>query len=222
MRVSPDETVFWEYGVVKLNATLVYTWIVMAILVVGAYWATRRLSVDERRSRWQSALEIIVITTLGQIREIGLDRPEKYLGFLGTIFLFVAVSALLTVVPIYEPPTASLSTTVALALTVFVMIPGYGIKDRGLRGYLQSYVEPTVVMLPFNIIGEIARTIALAVRLFGNMMSGGMIVGVLLTLTPLFFPAIMTAFGLLTGVVQAYIFSVLAGVYIAAAVRSHS
>jgi F-type H+-transporting ATPase subunit a len=154
-----------------------------------------------------------------QIEDVGLPHPEKYLGFLGTLFLFVAMAALCTVIPGYDPPTASLSTTAALALCVFAAVPIFGIREQGLGGYLKSYLQPTVIMLPFNIISELSRTLALAVRLFGNMMSGAMIIAILLTITPFLFPIIMTALGLLTGMVQAYIFSILAAVYIAAATR---
>ena len=122
-------------------------------------------------------------------------------------------------IPGYEPPTGSLSTTAALALCVFVAVPLFGIQDQGLSGYMKSYLQPTLLMLPFNIISELSRTLALAVRLFGNMMSGVMIIGILLTITPFVFPVVMTVLGLLTGMVQAYIFSILAAVYIAAAVR---
>ena len=125
-----------------------------------------------------------------------------------------------TIVPGYEPPTASLSTTAALALCVFVAVPLFGILDQGLGGYLKTYTEPTLLMLPFNIISELSRTLALAVRLFGNMMSGAMIIAILLTITPFLFPIVMTVLGLLTGMVQAYIFSILATVYIAAATRT--
>ena len=103
---------------------------------------------------------------------------------------------------------------------MFVAVPFYGVRAQGLRGYLKSYVEPTFIMLPFNIISEVSRTLALAVRLFGNMMSGAMIIGILLTITPFVFPIVMTTLGLLTGMVQAYIFSILATVYIAAATRT--
>ena len=219
MRLSPDEIIFWQSGLVKLNATIVYTWVLMVVLTVGSLLVTRKLSTQLTRSRWQNLLEIVVIGIEGQIEDVGLREPRKYMGFLGTLFLFVAVSALFTVFPVYEPPTASLSTTVALALCVLVAVPLFGIEDQGLLGYLKSYVEPTVVMLPFNIISEVSRTLALAVRLFGNMMSGAMIIAILLTITPFIFPIFMTALGLLTGMVQAYIFSILAAVYIAAATR---
>jgi F-type H+-transporting ATPase subunit a len=220
MHLSPDQIIFWQYGIFKLNATIVYTWALMLVMVVGANLITRKLSTDLKRSRWQNLMEIIVTAILKQIEEVGLSQPEKYLGFLGTLFLFVAVASLSTILPYYEPPTGSLSTTMALACCVFVAVPLFGIEDQGLRGYLKSYIEPTVIMLPFNIISELSRTLALAVRLFGNMMSGAMIIAILLTITPFIFPVVMTMLGLLTGMVQAYIFSILAAVYIAAAIQT--
>jgi F-type H+-transporting ATPase subunit a len=203
-----------------LNATIITTWALIAILTVGACLITRRLSGDQHRSRWQNLLEIVVLAIEAQIRDIGLHDPRRYLPFLGTLFLFVAIAAIGTIIPGYSPPTASLSTTVALALCVFAAVPLFGIEALGLRGYLRSYLEPTVIMLPFNIISEFSRTLALAIRLFGNMMSGAMIIGILMSITPLIFPIVMTVLGLLTGMVQAYIFSILAAVYIAAATRS--
>ena len=217
MRLSPDAMIFWQHGFVKLNATIVFTWALMLVLVVGSKLITRHLSVGLKRSRWQNFLEIIVTSIAKQIEDVGLRHPEKYIGFLGSLFLFIALSALCTVIPGFEPPTGSLSTTAALALCVFVAVPLFGIEDQGVGAYLKSYAEPTVIMLPFNIISELSRTLALAVRLFGNMMSGTMILAILLSITPLFFPLVMEALGLLTGMVQAYIFSILAGVYIAAA-----
>lgn len=222
MRLSTDQIIFWQYGFIKLNGTIVTTWAIMLVLVVGAKLITRNLSGDIEHKRWQNVLEIIVITLNQQIEEVGLKRPEKYLGFLGTLFLFIATANLCAILPGYEPPTGSLSTTAALAITVFIAVPFFGIADQGLGGYLKSYLKPTLVMLPFNIIGEVSRTLALAVRLFGNMMSGSMIIAILLIVTPLFFPIVMNLLGLLTGIVQAYIFTILATVYIAAAMRSHS
>jgi F-type H+-transporting ATPase subunit a len=219
MRLSPDEWIFWQAGIFKLNATIVFTWALMVALAVGSKLVTGKLSTELGRSRWQNLLEIVVTAILTQIEEVGLRHPEKYLSFLGTLFLFIASASLCIVIPGYEPPTGSLSTTVALALCVFVAVPFFGIEEQGVASYLESYVEPTVIMLPFNIISEISRTLALAVRLFGNMMSGAMIVSILLTITPFLFPIVMTTLGLLTGMVQAYIFSILAAVYIAAATR---
>ena len=220
MRLSPDQMIFWQRGVLKLNGTIAFTWGLMLVLAVGSKLITRKLSTDQNRSRWQNFLEIIVTGIEKQIEEVGLPHPEKYLGFLGTLFLFLGTASLCTILPGYDPPTGSLSTTVALALCVFVAVPLFGISDQGVRGYLKSYVEPTVIMLPFNIISELSRTLALAVRLFGNMMSGAMIIAILLIITPFVFPIVMTLLGLLTGMVQAYIFSILAAVYIAAATRT--
>ncbi|WP_027995029.1 F0F1 ATP synthase subunit A [Simplicispira psychrophila] len=219
MRLSPDQLIFWQHGLLKLNSTIVFTWALMAVLILGSMLVTRQLSTEHQRSRWQNLLEIVVTGITQQIGEVGLQRPERYLAFLGTLFLFVGAAALATVIPGYEPPTGSLSTTVALALCVFVAVPLFGIREQGLAGYLKSYLEPTFIMLPFNLISEVSRTLALAVRLFGNMMSGAMIVGILLTITPFLFPVVMTLLGLLTGMVQAYIFSILAAVYLAAATR---
>jgi F-type H+-transporting ATPase subunit a len=220
MHLSPDGIVFWQYGFFKLNATIAYTWGLMLVLGVGSKLVTRKLSSGLDRSRWQNLLEIVVTAINGQIAEVGLRTPAKYVGFLGSLFLFVATASLFTIVPGFEPPTGSLSTTAALAICVFVAVPLYGIEDRGLGGYLREYLKPTVIMLPFNIISELSRTMALAVRLFGNMMSGTLIIAILLTITPFIFPIAMSALGLLTGMVQAYIFFILATVYIAAATRT--
>jgi F-type H+-transporting ATPase subunit a len=217
MRLSSDQLVLWQHGFVKLNATILTTWALMFVLAVGAKLITRRLATDVTISRWQCALEILVLGIVKQIADVGLQAPRQYIGFVGTLFLFVAMANLFTVVPGYEPPTGSLSTTTALALCVFVAVPVFGIGQLGWRSYLKSYLQPTMIMLPFNIISELSRTLALAVRLFGNMMSGTMILGILLTITPFIFPVAMSALGLLTGMVQAYIFSILATVYIAAA-----
>ena len=220
MRLSSDQLILWQYGFIKLNATIVTTWALMFVLALSAKLITRNLATEITISRWQCALEILVTGIVNQIAEVGLAAPRQYMAFLGTLFLFIATANLFTVVPGYEPPTGSLSTTTALALCVFVAIPLFGSGRRGWRGYLKSYVEPTALMLPFNMISELSRTLALAVRLFGNMMSGTMILAILLTVTPFIFPVAMSALGLLTGMVQAYIFTILATVYLAAAIGS--
>ncbi len=221
MHLSPDEVVFWQYGFVKLNLTIVTTWFLMGVLVIGAKLVTRKIGTVGKHgvkvTRWQSLLEIVVSAIKQQINEVGLHQPEKYMGFIGTLFLFVAAASVFTIIPGYEPPTGSLSTTAALAICVLVAVPLFGIQQLGLGRYLKDYLQPTFIMLPFNIISELSRTLALAVRLFGNMMSGAMIIGILLTITPFLFPIAMSMLGLLTGMVQAYIFSILATVYIAAA-----
>jgi F-type H+-transporting ATPase subunit a len=217
MRIGPDQLILWQHGFVKLNATIVTTWGLMLLLTIGASLITRKLRSDVITSRWQAALEILITGIDEQIKEVGLKVPGHYIAFIGTLFIFIATANLFTIIPGYEPPTSSLSTTSALAMCVFVAVPLFGIGRRGWRGYLKSYLQPTVIMLPFNLISELSRTLALAVRLFGNMMSGTMIIAILLTITPFIFPVAMTLLGLLTGMVQAYIFAILATVYIAAA-----
>ena len=219
MHLSSDELILWQHGFLKLNVTIVTTWALMLVLVVGAKLVTRNLEHEVHISRWQSLLEVIVVNIRKQIEEVGLRQPERYMGFLGTLFLLIALSNLCTIIPGYEPPTGSLSTTAALALSVFIAVPLYGIAESGLGAYLRSYTKPTFIMLPFNIISELSRTLAMAIRLFGNIMSGTMILAILLTITPFIFPIVMSLLGLLTGMVQAYIFSILATVYIAAAAR---
>jgi len=192
----------------------------MALMVVGSWLITRKLSTGTRLSRWQNLLEVLVGGMRDQIQEVCRQDPRPYLPFVGTLFLFVGVCNILGIVPGYESPTGSLSTTAALAGCVFVAVPMFGISEAG-WSYFVQYIKPSVFMLPFSIMGELSRTLALAVRLFGNVMSGSMIVAILLAIAPLVFPIVMQALGLLTGLIQAYIFAILAMVYIAAATRAH-
>jgi F-type H+-transporting ATPase subunit a len=215
-QLSPDQVVYWEWGFVKLNATVVFSWCVMALMIIGAWLLSRRFTASTEVPRGQNALEVVVEYMRDQIREIlSSDRPDPYLPFAGTLFLFIAIANLLTIVPGYVPPTASLSTTAALAAAVFLAVPAFGIARRGPKAYLRHYVEPSPIMLPFNLIGDLSRTLALAVRLFGNVMSGAKIVAVLVAVIPFFFPIVFRALGVFTGLIQAYIFAVLAMVYIA-------
>src|ERR1700683_5186840 len=133
MRLSPDGMIFWQHGFVKLNGTIAFTWVLMLAMAIGSKLITRRLSMDLKRSRWQNLLEIVVAGIEKQIGEVGLPHPEKFISFLGTLFLFIALASLCTVIPGYEPPTGSLSTTAALALCVFVAVPLFGIEDQGTR-----------------------------------------------------------------------------------------
>lgn len=217
MNLTPDQIILWQWGALSVNATLIFTWLIMGLLVIGSWLVTRQLSASTQISRGQNLLEVIVLGISNQIEDISEQPPGPYLPFVGTLFIFIAFSNLLSVIPGYQPPTGSLSTTTALALCVFCAVPLYGIKTKGVRGYLQQYLQPSPVMLPFNIIGEFSRIVALAVRLFGNVMSGTMIVAILLSVAPLLFPVVMQMLGLLTGLIQAYIFAILAMVFIAAA-----
>jgi F-type H+-transporting ATPase subunit a len=220
MRITPDSIVLFEIMGLRLNATIVMTWLVMVLLCSISFLATRNISDSLVPSRWQNLLEVLVSEMRRQISDVSQHDPGRYLSFIGTLFVFIATANALSIVPGYVAPTGSLSTTSALALCVLVAVPLYGIAEKGFRGYLGNYIRPTVFMLPFNIIGEISRTIALAIRLYGNVMSGTVIVGILISIAPFLFPILLTLLGLLTGLIQAYIFAVLAMVYIASATRA--
>ena len=220
MDISPDQWIFYEWNGLRLNATIVFTWAVMAVLTLGSWAITSQLSEGETVSRRQVILEVIVTTIRDQIAEVGTDHPGRYLPFIGTLFLFIATANLFSVFPGYVPPTGSLSTTAALAICVLIAVPVFSIATRGLAGYLRVYIRPNVLMLPFNIITELSRTLALAIRLYGNVMSGTVIVGIMISVAPFFFPLMMQVLGLLTGLIQAYIFAILAMVYIASATRA--
>lgn len=221
-QISPDQVIFWQWKFITINATIVYTWLVMAILVVGSWLVTRNLSTGIRSSRWQNFLEVVVSGIKGEIDEVSKGEAAHYLPFIGTLFLFIALANLLAIVPGYVAPTASLTTTAALAICVFIAVPLYGIAKQGIGEYLKEYFRPTFIFFPFHVMGELSRTLALTVRLFGNIMSHEKVIAILLSVTPLFFPIVMQALGLLIGLIQAYIFSILAMVYIASATQIHT
>ena len=233
MDFSPDSIVYVQWGVLKINATIAFSWAITLVMTLGAMRISRNLAsgasvlsaapgaVSTSVSRQQNMLEAIVSLIQTQIKQVSQQETDRYLPFIGTLFLFIAAANLLDVVPGFKSPTASLSTAVALATLVFVAVPVFGIASQGLRGYLRHYVQPSPLMLPFNIIGELSRTVSLAIRLFGNIMSGSLVVAVLLSLAPLFLPIAMQLFGMLIGLIQAYVFSILALIYIASAERVH-
>ncbi len=221
MTINPDEIVLFQWGWFKINSTIAFTWLVILFLTFGSWLITKKLSSAGELSRWQNLLEVLINGIKLQIREVSRQEPGPYLPFVGTLFIFIAMSNILAIVPGYVPPTSSLSTTAALAICVFIAVPVFGIASQGVLNYLRQYLQPTFFMLPFNLIGELSRTLALAVRLYGNMMSGTIIVAILLTITPLLFPVVMQALGLLTGLIQAYIFAILAMVYISSASKAH-
>jgi F-type H+-transporting ATPase subunit a len=217
MTIDPSEIVYFEWGFVRITATLVFTWITMIVLALGSYLVTKNIKIEGEISKGQNILEALVETIRSQIKQISQQDPGKYLPFIGTLFIFILAANILSIVPGFISPTGSLNTSIALSLCVFLAVPVYGIADQGISGYLKEYIKPTFIMLPFNIISEISRALSLAIRLYGNVMSSSIIVAILLGVIPLFFPVIIQALGLLTGVIQAYIFAILAIVYIASA-----
>lgn len=217
MELTPDTVILFEWGWLKLNATLVYTWVVMALLVGASLLVTRNLKPDVPPNRWRNVLEIIVKLIEAQVQEVSKRAVRPVTYFAGTLFLFIALSNLLLIVPGFRPPTGSLSTTVALTIAVLIAVPLFSIQAGGVRHYLRQFIEPSIFLLPFNIIGEFSKAVSLSIRLYGNVMSGAVIAAILLSVAPFFFPVVMEMLGLITGLIQAYIFAVLAAVYISSA-----
>jgi F-type H+-transporting ATPase subunit a len=208
-------TVLFHIGPFAVTTPVVTTWGIMLLLAGGSWLLTRRLTVHP--SRAQSALEVLVEAIEAQIGDTMRVQPARYLSLIGTLFLFIFVANWSFLVPGIEPPTAHLETDAALALIVFVAVVYFGIRLRGLRGYLMSFAAPTLLMVPLNLVETITRTFSLMVRLFGNVMSGVFVIGIVLSLVGLLVPVPLMALDLLTGAVQAYIFSVLAMVFISGA-----
>jgi len=219
-QISPDQVVVWSWNFITLNVTILYTWLVMAILVGGSILVTRNLSSGTNVSRWQHFLEIVISVVRGEISEMTKKGADNYIPLIGTLFLFICTSNVLAVVPGYIAPTSSMTTTAALATCVFIAVPYYGISRNGVLHYVKEYFQPNFIFFPFHVMGELSRTLALTVRLFGNIMSHEKVIGILLAVTPFLFPVVMQILGLLIGVIQAYIFAILSMVYIASALSA--
>ena len=211
-----DTHILFSLFGLPISATLFYTWVTMILLVLISIIATRSLTTGPKISRLQTITEMLVLTLSGQIHDVSNDRPHKYISLIGTFFLFIAFANLLSIIPWFDPPTASLSTTIAFASVVFFAIPYFGIQNAGVKGYLKKFITPTPIMLPLNVLSDFSSTFALAFRLYGNMLSGIVIVTVLMMLAPFVIPIPLQLLGLLTGTIQAYIFALLAIVYVSA------
>jgi len=211
-----SSTPLFYLGPVPVTAGVVTTWVIMAVLGLGGILLTRNLS--RIPSATQAAIELIVDAVDGQIRDTMGVEPSPYRAFIGTLFVFIFVANWSSLVPGVDPPTAQLETDAALALVVFVAVIWFGIRAGGIRGYLATFASPNPIMIPLNFLESLTRTFSLVVRLFGNVMSGVFIVGIVLSVAGLLVPIPLMALDLLTGAVQAYIFAVLAMVFIAGAV----
>ena len=207
----------FQLGPVPISHAIVTTWAIMFVLVVGAFFLTRRLEL--RPSRRQAALELMVATLDTQITETTGAAPAPYRGFIGTLFLFILVANWSSLVPGVEPPTAQLETDAALAALVFFSVIWFGIRAGGVGGWLKSFAAPNPVMIPLNMLESLTRVFSMFVRLFGNVMSGVFVIGIVASLAGLLVPIPLMALDLLTGLVQAYICAVLARVFITAAVE---
>ncbi len=217
MQPSPlATTVLFHLGPVAITRPVVTTWVIMIVLTVVCWLVTRRLVLQ--RDRPQIVLELLVTGIAQQIEDVIRKDARPFLPLLGTLFIFLVTANLSGVLPGVEAPTSKLETPAALALIVFFSVHYFGVRARGLAGYIASFAEPKLIMLPLNIISEVTRTFSLMVRLFGNIMSGEFVIALVVALAGLFVPIPLMALEILVGLVQAYIFTVLATVFIGAAV----
>ena len=217
MASSPlASTILFHLGPVGITRPVVTTWAIMAVLTLISWLVTGRLRLHPDRR--QIVLELLVTAIMAQIDEVIRKSPRPFLPLLGTLFIFLVAANLVGVLPGVEAPTGKLETPAALALIVFVAVHYFGVRARGPFGYLASFAKPKVIMLPLNIVSEIMRTFSLMVRLFGNVMSGEFVIALVVALAGLFVPVPLMALEILVGLVQAYIFTILATVFIGAAV----
>ncbi|MCS7241848.1 MAG: F0F1 ATP synthase subunit A [Candidatus Caldatribacterium sp.] len=201
-----------------VTKTVVSTWVVMGFLVLFSLLLTRRMHLVP--TRFQNVLELFVEAILNLVEDMSPGNGRKFLPLVGTLALFIGTSDVTGLVPGLKSPTSDFNTTLALALVVFFAVPFYGIKTKGLKNYLKSYLSPSPILAPFHIVSEITRTVSLALRLFGNIVGEEIIIAILFLLSPLFLPLPMMLFSIFTGIIQAYIFTVLTVVYLSAAVES--
>jgi F-type H+-transporting ATPase subunit a len=213
MNQSPLETVvLFHAGFIPITRTVVTTWGLMAVLTLGCWVATRAFRVVA--GGWQTVIETVVSGIEEQIRALLGRDAAPFLPLLGTLFIFLVVANLSGIVPGLKAPTASIETPAALASIVFLSVHFYGVRFQGLGPYLRGYLRPNPALLPLNVLSEITRSFSLAVRLFGNIMSGELVIAIVVALAGLLVPIPFMALAILVGLVQAYIFSVLAAVYI--------
>ena len=208
--------VLFHLGPVAITRPVVTTWAIMAVLTLGSWFVTRRLTLHPNRR--QAVVELVVTGIMGQVEEVIRKDPRPFLPILGTLFIFLVAANLSGVLPAVQAPTGTLETPAALALIVFGSVHFFGLRARGPLGYLASFAKPKAIMLPLNIVSEITRTFSLMIRLFGNVMSGEFIIALIVGLAGLFVPIPLMALEILVGLVQAYIFTMLATVFIGASV----
>jgi len=215
-KVSLDAPVIFYLGPVPVGLEVVTTWVIMAFLVWGSYRLTRNLSLQP--SRRQIVLEAVMLFLEGLIRDVMGRNPRPFMPLIGTLFIYIATCNLSPLIPGVKPPTASIETTGALGVIVFFAVHFYGVKERGLVHYLKEFFQPNPLFLPLNVMGEFTRTFSLMVRLCGNIMSHELVIGIVISLAGLLVPVPFMALSILIGLVQAYIFTILATVFIGGAI----
>ena len=219
MKITPDQYIVWQDGFFKINHTILFTWFIMVVMIIVALILRVVLTHEKNIGKLQNFFEILITGIEDQIQKMGKVDLNFVFPFIATIFIFILFSNLLQIIPFFHSPTASLSTTVALVIIVVSLGVIYGVKRVGILGYLKKYIKPTIVMLPMNIISDISGNCALAIRLYGNIMSG-MIIGAVVSkivFLALGFPIFLSILSFISSVIQAYIFSILALVFILSA-----
>lgn len=214
--LAPD--VVFHLGPVPISDAVITTWAIMAVLAGVCWLGTRRA--DVHAGRLQAALEIVVETLATQLREVLQRDPWPFVPLLGSLFLLLLTANLTVMLPGAKPPTAHIETPAALAVIVFLAVHYFGLKEKGVRAHLGRYVRPNPLLLPLNVLAEVTRTFSLMVRLFGNIMSHEFVVAIVAFLAGLLLPVPFMLLGILIGIIQAYIFTVLATVFIGAAIGS--
>ena len=212
------ETPLFHLGPVPIAGSVLTSVAITAVLGASSYLLTRRLVL--KPSRAQAAVELVVTTIDDQVRDVLRRAPAPYTPLVGTLFVYLVVANCVEVIPLLHSPTARLETTMALALIVFFSVYFYGIRANGLRGYFKHFIEPTPLLAPIHVLSEATRTFALMMRLLGNIMSHGLVLAIVVSLAGLLVPIPVMAFGLFVGLVQAYIFAILATVYVGAAIET--
>ena len=219
MNISTDQIVLWQYGFININATLIYTWFVMAILILLAILTKKSILKSDIIGKTENFFEILTNVIQEQIKSITSIQFDKVFPFITCLFLFILISNLISLVPYFSSPTASLSTTFALMSLVVVFSVGIGIKHKGFSSYISKYVKPVSFMLPLNIISDIVSNFSLAFRLYGNIMSGGIVATILnkVSFLSIGFPIIINLLAVITGVIQAYVFTILSMIFLSSA-----
>lgn len=211
------ETVF-SAGPVQISDTVITTWFVMGALTILCYLLTRKLSVEP--SVYQEALEAVIESIEKTVKDVLPLDPWLVVPVLGTIWILIGFSNLIGLAPGLKTPTADINTTFSLAVISYSMTHIFGIKAQGLKKYLAHYKEPAWILLPFHLIAEVTRTMALAIRLFGNMLSGDMVAVILLGVVGFLAPIPFDLLHIVIGIIQAYIFGVLTLVFIAGGIKA--
>lgn len=212
-------TEVFRIGPIAVTNTVVVTWGIMLVLGVAAWAARRRLTTTP--GPWQVVVEGVVTAIEEAIRAVLPQHYRQVMPFIATLWTFILTANLASLIPGVRSPTGDLSLTAGLALLVFLAVHGYGIRSQGLRSYLRHYLQPSPILLPFHLIGEFTRTLALAVRLFGNMFSLQMAALLVLLVAGFLAPVPLLVLHIIEAVVQAYIFGMLALIYVAGAIQSH-